>query len=115
MKDFMLIFIGKDYSEMGLSPEQMQERMGKWFAWNGQMEAQGVVKHGDALHPEVRHISGPNRTVTDRTVAELKEIVGGYYIVKAKDLEAACEIAQGYPDYDLGGTVEVREVMVFDQ
>ncbi|MGB1247954.1 MAG: YciI family protein [Chitinophagales bacterium] len=114
MKDFMLIFIGKDYAEMGLSPEQMQERMGKWFAWNSQMQEQGVVKDGHALHPQVRHISGSERTVTDRTLAELKEVVGGYYVVSAKNLEGACEIAQGYPDYDLGGTVEVREIVVFD-
>ena len=114
MKEFMLIFIGADYQDMGLSPEQMQERMGKWFAWNGKMQEQGVVKHGEALTPQIRHISGPQRTVTDKTAAELKEIVGGYYLVQAKDLEAACEIAQDYPDYDLGGTVEVREVMKFE-
>ncbi|SNQ42198.1 YciI family protein [Cellulophaga lytica] len=115
MKDFMLIFIGKEYTDLGLSPEQMQERMGKWFAWNQKMQKEGVVKHGEALHPEVRQISGPNRTVTDRTAAELKEIVGGYYVVKANDLDHACKIAQDFPDYDLGNTVEVREVLVFDE
>ncbi len=115
MKDFMLIFIGKEYDDLGLSPEQMQERMGKWFAWNGKMEAQGIVKHGSALQKPVRHVSGPDRTVTDRTGAEVKELVGGYYMVQAENLEAATEIAQDYPDYDLGGTVEIREVMVFDQ
>ena len=115
MKDFMLIFISKDYGDLGLSPEQLQERMGKWFAWNADMQAKGIVKGGDALHAEVRRISGPERTVTDINSAELKELVGGYYVVSAADLEAACEIAQGYPDYDIGGTVEVREVMVFEQ
>ncbi|MEP0214669.1 MAG: YciI family protein [Cellulophaga sp.] len=114
MKDFMLIFIGKEYTDLGLSPEQMQERMGKWFAWNQKMQEQGVVKHGEALHPEVRQITGPKRTVTDRTAAELKEIVGGYYMVKAKDLNAASKIAQDFPDFDLGNTVEIREVLVFD-
>ena len=114
MKDFMLIFIGKEYDQLGLSPEQMQERMGKWFAWHNKMESQGIVKHGEALHPQTRHISGSSRTVTDKVVTELKEIVGGYYVVSAKDLEAATEIAQDYPDYDLGGTVEIREIMVFD-
>lgn len=114
MKEFMLIFLGKDYQELGLSPEQMQERMGKWFAWNQKMQEQGVVMHGSALTPQVRHISGENRTVTDRNFSDLKEIVGGYYQIKVEDLDAACKVAQDYPDYDLGGTVEVREVMVFD-
>ncbi len=115
MKDFMLIFIGTNYSEMNLSPEEMQKRAGLWFAWQGKMEEAGVVKGGHALQPQMRRVVGAERTVTDIASSELKELVGGYYIVTAKDIEEATEIAQGYPDYDLGGTVEIREVMVFEQ
>lgn len=115
MKDFMIIFLGADYQEMGLSPEQMQERMGKWFAWNTKMREQGVVKHGDALVPGGKRISGENRTVTDGPFVESKELIGGFYIVKAADYEGAIKICEDYPDYDIGGTVEVREVMVFEQ
>lgn len=115
MKDFMLIFIGTNYAEMGLSPEEMQARMGKWWEWHGKMEKDGVVQSGHALHPEMRRVSGPDRTITDRTSTELKELVGGYYIVQAEDHDGAAKIAEGYPDYDIGGTVEIREVMVFEQ
>ncbi len=32
MKDFMMIFLGAaDYSDLGLSPEDIQGRMGKWL------------------------------------------------------------------------------------
>ncbi|RMG19265.1 MAG: hypothetical protein D6730_21845 [Bacteroidetes bacterium] len=115
MKDFMLIFIGSNYSELGLSPEEMQNRMGKWWEWHAKMEEQGILKGGHALHPEARRVSGAGRSITDRSSTELKELVGGYYIVSAKDVEAATRIAEDYPDYDLGGTVEIREVMVFEQ
>ncbi|GAB5473216.1 MAG: YciI family protein [Maribacter sp.] len=115
MKDFMMIFIGADYQELGLSPEQMQQRMGKWFGWNDKMTEMGIVKAGDALVPEVKRVSGPDRTVTDGPFADSKELIGGYYIVKAENADAVVQIAQDYPDYDLGGTVEIREVMVFDQ
>lgn len=115
MKDFMLIFISEDYGDLGLSPEEMQQRMGKWFAWNEQMTKDGVTKGGEALTADVRRVTGPNRTITDTNATELKELVGGYYIVTAKDLDEATKIAEGYPDYDLGGTVEIREVMVFEQ
>ncbi|WP_299108424.1 YciI family protein [uncultured Tenacibaculum sp.] len=115
MKEFMMIFIGTEYTDLGLSPEEMQNRMGKWFAWSEKMEKQGIVKHGNALTPQIRRIVGKNRTVTDLTSAEVKEIVGGYYIITAKDFDAVQEIAQDFPDYDLGNTVEIREVMVFDQ
>ncbi|CAL2102656.1 conserved protein of unknown function [Tenacibaculum sp. 190130A14a] len=115
MKEFMMIFVGTEYADLGLSPEEVQNRMGKWFAWSEKMEKQGIVKHGNALTPQIRRIVGKNRTVTDLTSAEVKEIVGGYYIIEAKDFDAVQEIAQDFPDYDLGNTVEIREVMVFDQ
>ncbi|NAS13560.1 YciI family protein [Poritiphilus flavus] len=114
MKEFMMIFSGADYADLGLSPEELQNRMGKWFAWSNKMEQAGILKSGNALHSQMRRIVGENRTVTDLTSAEVKEIVGGYYIVDAKDFDQMQEIAQDFPDFDLGGTVEIREVMVFD-
>lgn len=115
MKKFMLIFLGTNYQSQGLSPEEMQSRMGKWFAWTQKMEEAGVMVEGNALDSgNVRHVTGPDRTVTDRAGSEIKELVGGYYVVKAADLDGAMKLAENYPDYDLGGTVEIREVMVFD-
>lgn len=111
----MLIFLGSDYQTLGLSPKEMQSQMGKWFAWTQKMQEDGVYVDGHALEGNtVRHVSGADRTVTDRAGSEIKELVGGYYIVKAADLDGAMKIAENYPDYDLGGTVEIREVMVFN-
>lgn len=115
MKDFMMIFIGADYQELGLSPEELQGRMGKWFAWGDKMGKQGILKGGEALVPSIKRVIGQNRTVSDGPFADSKEIVGGYYIVSAENADAVVQIAQDYPDYDLGGTVEIREVMVFDK
>lgn len=114
MKEFMMIFIGADYAALGLSPEELQTRMGKWFAWGNKMDQAGVLRGGNALNPQIRRVVGENRTVTDLTSAEVKEIVGGYYLVETTDFDAVQKIAEDYPDYDLGGTVEIREVMVFD-
>ncbi len=110
----MMIFIGADYQELGLSPEELQDRMGKWFAWGDKMGAQGILQGGKALVPVIKRVVGKDRTVSDGPFAEGKEIVGGYYIVTAENADAVVEIAQDYPDYDLGGTVEIREVMVFN-
>lgn len=115
MKKFMLVFLGADYTTRGLSPEEMQQRMGKWFAWNQKMQDAGQVETGHALNgAKVRQVAGPSRTVTDRAGSEVKELIGGYYIVHAADFDAAEVIAADFPDYDLGGTVEIREVMVFE-
>tara|TARA_R110002049_G_scaffold696_3_gene4201 strand:+ start:14166 stop:14699 length:534 start_codon:yes stop_codon:yes gene_type:complete len=115
MKEFMMIFIGADYQELGLSPDELQNRMGKWFAWNNKMEEAGILKGGNALISTAKCVSGPDRTIVDGPFAESKELIGGYYIVDAENADAVVTIAQDYPDYDLGGTVEIREVMVFDQ
>ncbi|MCB0600773.1 MAG: hypothetical protein KDC28_06080 [Saprospiraceae bacterium] len=37
--------------------------------------------------------------------------MGGYFIVKANSLAEAAELSKGFPDFHLGGSVEVREVM----
>ena len=116
MKKFMLLFIGQDYPDLGLSPEEMQARMGKWQEWGAKLNADGIQPDGEALHYHtVRRVSGPDRTVTDRAGSELKEIVGGYYVISARDFDHAQEVAQGYPDYDLGGSVEIREVIDWSQ
>lgn len=115
MKDFMMIFIGADYQELGLSPEELQSRMGKWFAWGQKMEEQGILKGGEALIPNIKRVIGKDRTVSDGPFPDIKEIVGGYYTVSAESADAVVEIAQDYPDYDLNGTVEIREIIVFDK
>ena len=113
-KEFMLIFIGVDYGEMNLSMEEIKKRAKSWMTWQQKMGESGVMKSGNALQSPLKRISGSDRTVTDRMSVESKEIIGGYYIVKAESLEAAAKIADDYPDYDLGGTVEIRELMYYN-
>ncbi|WP_339752459.1 YciI family protein [Algoriphagus aquimarinus] len=115
MKEFMMVFIGEDYEDLGLSPEQLQERMGKWFVWGEKMKNQGIIKSGEALHAAAKTISGPDRIVTDGPYTESKEMIGGYYVVSAESFDEVVKIAQDFPDYDLGSSVEIREVMKFEE
>ena len=109
----MMVFLGANYGHAKLSPEQIQERMGKWFAWGDKMKNAGVLVGGEALMAGGKRIVGKDRIVTDGPSIESKELIGGYYTVKAENLEAVIEIAQDYPDYDLNGTVEIKEVVNF--
>ena len=116
MKEFMMIFIGgADYEELGLSPEQLQNRMSKWFAWDEKLKQQGILRGGEALHQKVKRISGPDRIESDGPFVESKELIGGYITVAANSFEEVVKIAQDFPDYDLDGTVEIREVMKLEQ
>lgn len=112
MEKYMFIFIGGDVSHM--SPEAQQAHMGKWFEWVKKLQDQKRYASGEALLPEGKLITGQKKTVTDGPFAESKEVVGGYFVVLAKDLNEAVEMAKECPDYVLGGVVEVRPVMKFD-
>jgi hypothetical protein len=112
MEKYMLIFLGGDPSH--LSPEAQQAHMGKWFAWVEKLRKEQRYVAGEALLPGGKTVKGPKKAVTDGPFAESKEIVGGFFVLNAKNLEEAVQIAKDCPDYDLGGIVEVREVMKFD-
>jgi hypothetical protein len=47
---------------------------------------------------------------TDGPFAELKEAIGGYFILEADDLDAAIAIAGRVPAARLGGAIEIRPV-----
>ena len=115
MKEFMLIFIGADYEALGLSPEELQQRMGRWFAWGDKMKSQGILRGGEALYAKAKRISGPERVESDGPFVESKELIGGYYTVAVDSFAEAAKVAQDYPDFDLDGTVEIREIVKFDQ
>ena len=112
MDKFMPIFIGGDYTK--LSNEAMQANMQKWFAWLQKLTKQQRYVSGEALLPAVKKVVGPKKVVTDGPYAEGKEVVGGFFVVLAKDINEAVEMAKDSPDYEMGGIVEVREVQKFD-
>jgi hypothetical protein len=45
---------------------------------------------------------------TDGPFVEIKEAIGGYYVLEADDLDAAIELAARIPAARLGGAIEVR-------
>ncbi|HWK06372.1 MAG TPA: YciI family protein [Puia sp.] len=111
MKDFMFIFRGPTPEDLKLTPEESQASMQKWFEWIGELSAKGRYVGGDPLLKEGKLIQGKKPVATDGPFAEGKELLGGYFIIKAESLEEATELAFGFPDFDVQGSVEVREIM----
>lgn len=92
--------------------------MGEYFAFTEDLAKRGQMLAGEALHPVntatcVRIRNGQVST-TDGPYAETREQLGGFYLVEAKDLNEAIQIAGRIPSAKLG-TIEVRPVMVFGQ
>jgi Uncharacterized protein conserved in bacteria len=114
MKEFMFIFKGAT-QQYDFSPEEMQQHMHNWFSWVEDLKAKNIYLSGEALSPEGgKSVQGAKLLVTDGPFAESKELVGGYFVIRAASMEEAVEIAKGCPDLKFDGTVEVREVMKFN-
>lgn len=109
MEKYMFLFRGGDVSH--LSAGEQESQMGKWLAWVDKLSKQGKYAGGEPLLPGGKTISGAKKTVTDGPFAEAKEVIGGYFIVTAKSYDEAVEMAKDSPDFELGGSVEVRHVM----
>ena len=116
MAKFMFIY--RDPAEKTtpeISPEEMQASIQQWWDWLGKGKQDGwVVAMGDALGPDGRVVQA-DKSITDGPYPESKELVGGYSVVEAPDYDAACQHAMGCPIYEVGGVVEVRQVMEFPE
>lgn len=117
MSEYMLIYRNTNDANreaMG-SPERVQQTMAKWRAW---IEAMGdqrqLVNVGQPLERVGRVVSGKTKTITDGPYAELKDVIGGFSIIEAKDLDHAAQIASDCPVLEGGGSVEVRPVLHLD-
>lgn len=93
---------------LNLSPEKQQEIDKKWMDWIGGIAAQGkIAANGLHLTPggAVLKTGG---VVTDGPFVEIREILGGFIVVKADTLDDAITMAHGCPVFDGGGSVEIR-------
>ncbi len=95
-----------------MSPETMQKQMAKWNTWLKGLGEKGVLKNvGQPLERSGKLVGNKGKTVTDGLFAEAKDIIGGYSIIEAENIDQAVEISKGCPVLDVGGQVEVRPTM----
>ena len=92
--------------------------MGEYGAFSQAIRESGHFLDGEALQPvqtatTVRVRYGQVST-TDGPFAETKEQLGGFYVIEAKDLNDAIQVASRIPSARLG-SVEVRPIREFDQ
>jgi hypothetical protein len=97
------------------SPERAQQNMQKWRSWFQELQTKGELKNiGQPLEEGGRLLAGKKKVITDGPYAETKDLVGGYSLIEARDLDHAAKIASGCPVLDNGGSVEVRQVRKMD-
>lgn len=112
MSEFLYVYRG---GTRPTAPEQMQQVMQKWMTWMKELGAGGHMKDpGHPLERAGKLVTGQRKSVTDGPYAE-KDVVGGYSLIEARDLDQAAELSAGCPILEVGGTVEVRPIMRMDR
>lgn len=108
--DFMLL-LRQPHSGPHPTPEEMEQIMARFTQWMDGMRAKGIVVGTSGLEVAGAVLRGPRGTsITDGPYLEANEIIGGYVIIKAADLNAAIENARDCPGLDYRMAVEVRPV-----
>ena len=112
MSEFVYLYRG---GEAGRSPEHMQQTMQKWMAWFKDLAQKGHIKdRGQPLERAGKLVQGKRKTVTDGPFAEAKDLIGGFTLIEARDLDEAVELSKDCPILDVDGGVEVRPIRKLD-
>lgn len=107
--EYMVLFRSTGWQQ-DLSPEEMQQIMGRTMAWFERLQQQGKMKAAQPLFEEGHVITGKKGRQVDGPFVESKESIGGYLMLNVGTLEEAVSIAREWPLLDCGCAVEVRPV-----
>ena len=110
----MLILRGDvqaDYSKF--TPDDFARILGEYEAWAKKLAAAGRLEAGKKLMDEGGKVIWPRGSkkvdVKDGPYVESKEVVGGYYLLKADSYEHAVQLCEGHPNLQFG-SIEIRQV-----
>jgi hypothetical protein len=95
MNQFLIMVRGSDHSVA--SPEQMQKRMELFGEWvqkvlNGRYVSGAPLEESDA-----RLLKSKTEVLTDGPFIDSKEMISGYMIITANDIEEAVELTKQNP------------------
>jgi hypothetical protein len=106
MKYALLIF-PKPGSHEGLPPEEYAPLNAEYLALRDDPRCIG----GAHLQPAETATTVRQDLITDGPFADTKEVLGGYYVLEAADLDDALAFVARIPAIRLGGAVEVRPLV----
>jgi hypothetical protein len=115
---YMCLIYDDEKTWAKMTKAESDATMAEYFAFTKDIRQSGNYQAGEALQPvssatTVRVREGKLST-TDGPFAETKEYLGGFYLINARDLNEAIQIASRIPSARYG-CVEVRPVVEFNQ
>ena len=117
MKYLCLIY-NQERNLAGFTKEQWDSLKDEYGAFTESIQKSGHRLAGEGLQPTataktVRVRNGKVST-TDGPFAETNEQLGGFYLIEARDLNDAIQVASRIPSSRMG-SIEVRPILEFDQ
>lgn len=114
--NYLLLIYQNEAEQLKAEADASKKIHEEYVAYTQSVIQSGNFKAGDALQPSttattVRVRDGKTIT-TDGPFAETREQLAGYYLVEAKDLDAALEMAARIPGAKFG-SIEVRPVRIY--
>src|ERR1700677_1531325 len=110
---FMMMVIPKGYESAAPDAVPNAEAVAKMMEFNKSLQQAGVLLALDGLFPPSTgariSFSNGKATVTDGPFAEVKEVIGGYWIIQVRSREEAIEWARRAPMAD-NEIIEVRQI-----
>jgi hypothetical protein len=111
---YMLMLFEKETDWSQVAQEELDGALRDHQKFAEFLRERGVAFSGEALQPQgtatTLRPDGDDMIITDGPYVELKENLGGFYIIEARDLDEALEIAKRCPT---GVATEVRPIQQF--
>lgn len=111
--EFMLIVKSGRGCETGQKPSD--ELMAAVAKYTHDMRRAGALVELARLHPSEKgarvKVTGSERVVTDGPFAETKELIGGYWIIRANSMNEAIAWAKSVPAPEEGCEIEIRQFL----
>lgn len=113
---YLLLIYDREADRAQMTDGDRAQMFADYGAFTKDIKASGNFRAGDALKPThtattVRVRDG-KATTTDGPFAETREQLGGYYLIEAKDLDEATQIAARIPSAR-SGSIEVRPILQY--
>lgn len=107
-----ILFIRENLSRYPIPEQELKNLIDAHVSWAKELSARGVFRSGNGIKSEGRLLEMVNHSVIVQPPRDVKEGIGGYYIIEADNLDAAVDMAKTCPTFSAGDKVEVRELGV---
>jgi hypothetical protein len=116
MKEFMLLIRTQGDHLLRLSADEQQKHIQKVMIYMEDLMKAGKLKSAQPLDMESAIISGTKGKLKDGPFNESKEVIAGYFLILAKDMREAIDIAKGNPVFESDTTarIEVRPIKILE-